>query len=264
MLYYTGCIDFHRKGKNLNMARSRHLSNAPIVEAVFDFKVKQKKSFETGRLTALADSLSNSFSEPQEIRPVGFIHLFKDKDATQGEPERALLGYKLITESTKNILQIRRDGFTYSRLKPYTDWDNLIGETQRYWNLYYEACAPEIITRSAIRYINHFIIPGNAALLRQYLESPPDIPKGCSQNINRFVTQVTSMHSENTMSNFIQVFESTGKPHESTIIMDIDVYQQKEVEPENEDIWLVFGEFRKIRNNLFFGNITEQAVEIFQ
>lgn len=246
------------------MVRSRHLSNAPIVEAVFDFKVKQTKTFEIEHLTALAERLSNSFSESQEIRPVGFIHLFKDKDATQGKPKRGLLGYKLVTEDTRNILQIRQDGFTYSRLKPYTGWNDLTRETQKYWDIYYETCKPEFVTRSAIRYINHFSVPGNAAILKQYLESPPNIPIGCSQNINRFVAQVTSTHSENIMSNFIQIFESTGKLNESTVIMDIDVYQQKEVEPKIQDIWLVFEKFRKIRNNLFFGNITEQAVEIFQ
>jgi uncharacterized protein (TIGR04255 family) len=234
------------------------------VEAVFDFRVKQEKSFNVRRISALAESLQISFPKSEEIRPVGFIHLFKDKGEVSREPEKDLLGHKLITDDNKNILQIRVDGFTYSRLKPYTGWKELIGEARKYWNLYCEACMPEFVIRSAVRYINHFTIPGNPIVLKEYLPNPPVIPEGCSHNINRFLTQVTSTHSKNIMSNFILVYESTGNPNESIIIMDIDVYRQKESEPTDEEIWPVFEDFRNIRNNLFFGNITEHAVEMFQ
>lgn len=236
-----------------------HLNNAPIIEAVFDLKIDRKEPITDQMLGSLKEELEPDFSNIEEIKTVGVFHKHNEPSPPQADLE-ILLGYKLKDPEKKTVLQIRKDGFTYSKLKPYSRWDDVFTETKQYWEKYNTACTPDFVTRSAIRYINRFIIPGDSNLLKDYLKSPPVIPTGVSQDINKFITQVTSTHDKGIMSNFIQVFEPSADPKKSIVVLDIDIFRKKNISPNSATLWQVFADFRSIRNILFFENLTSEAI----
>ncbi|MDR4504734.1 MAG: TIGR04255 family protein [Candidatus Scalindua sp.] len=246
------------------MTKERHLSNPPIIEAVIDLRVKRNVNFEISSLTSLKDSLEKSFPKCTEARSFHFA--VKNELNLQFEHKKELLhGYLLKTEDEKKAIQLKRDGLCYSHLQPYTKWEDLFLKAKELWGLYKNACDPEKITRVALRYINHINVPNEKIAFADYLESPPVMPKGSTQNINSFLSKIVFTYSQqNIMANFIQSYEFRGKQNLPTIIIDIDVYQNKEYEPDDKNVWPLFDQFRKIKNDLFFGNITEKTVEMFE
>src|SRR5262245_33467020 len=112
------------------------LSKAPIVEAVIDFRVKLTSGFKLDAFQALRTKLAQEYPgfEEQHI----FEQIIKQEIGSPAEVSTrfpGILGYRLISNDGKNVVQLRRDGFTFSRLNPYTRWDQVFDEAKRLWSL---------------------------------------------------------------------------------------------------------------------------------
>lgn len=143
-----------------------HLGKAPIVEAVIDFRVKLSADFKLEVFHPLRTHLAEEYPgfEEQQI-----IEQIIKQEPGQG-PEfstrlSGIHGHRLISKDGKNVVQLRRDGFTFSRLNPYTNWEDVFGQAWRLWEMYVETAKPLEVSRLAARYINpccchcHFLIP---------------------------------------------------------------------------------------------------------
>ena len=82
------------------------------------------------------------------------------------------LGYRYKTET--EIAQFRVDGFTFSKIAPYTTWGEVSSEALRLWKVYVEVAKPRQVSRVAVRYINRMRLP-NVKDLGEYLEAPPQV-----------------------------------------------------------------------------------------
>lgn len=60
-----------------------------------------------------------------------------------------------------------------------------------------------------------------------------------------------------------QAFEQIVDPKLIPIILDIDVFRQKEVISE-EEAWQTLEKLRHFKNRIFFASITEKTKELFQ
>lgn len=247
------------------MAKQRHLNNAPIVEAIIDFRVKLPSGYNATEFSSLKKTLSKS-NYPQMDESWAFEGeiMVKAKQIEQIIKDKGLRGYFFKSSDGKNVAQFREDGFTLSRLKPYSDWETVLAEAKTLWELYLRTAAPEIITRLATRYINRMDIPLPINDFRRYLTAPPIIPEGLPQGISRYLTRVTIGDPDDIMANIIQALEKSSKPGHVAIILDIDVYKQMEAGfPENQ-IWPTFENLRNLKNRIFFGSITEETARLFE
>src|SRR5262249_12837098 len=99
------------------MAPPRHLSNAPITEAIIDFRVKRSKDFGVEGFHAVRERLRESYPHIEEQHQYeGRIEFRTGKSAST---DRGVNGFLFRTEDKLNVAQFRRDGFTFNRLKPY-------------------------------------------------------------------------------------------------------------------------------------------------
>jgi uncharacterized protein (TIGR04255 family) len=48
--------------------------------------------------------------------------------------EQRQLGYAFTSQAGVEIVQVRIDGFTFSRLHPYTSWDSFSAEARQLWD----------------------------------------------------------------------------------------------------------------------------------
>ncbi len=48
------------------------------------------------------------------------------------------------------------------------------------------------------------------------------------------------------------------------LILDIDVYKEVLLEPDDKEIWSIIESFHDVKNNIFFNSITKEAVEMFK
>jgi uncharacterized protein (TIGR04255 family) len=243
-----------------------HLKKAPITEAIIDFRVRLPGGFEIERFKEAHPQFQKEYphaAEGQAIR--GELKKAHGQPASCCEKDLGIRGYGFHSADKKNIIQFRRDGFTFNRLRPYTSWNEIFPEALRFWSLYVQIAAPEEITRIAVRYINRLSLPSPQLNFADYLLAPPPLPQGVPQSVNGFITRV-GLHDPQTMigATVIQALETPLDEQYVPLILDIDVFQQNLADSDPAKILERFGDLRAMKNRIFFGSLTEKAIRLFQ
>ena len=238
-----------------------YLNKAPIQEAVFDFRVKLPSSISPDVFLNLnRDALSSyPLVEPHRSITSGF-RLFEGKPIVEKTQDRKD-GYVYKTSDEKNIAQFRENGFTFSRLNPYTDWNTVKDEAKKLWDIYCSVAKPEIITRVALRYINRldFIFP---VKMEDFFSQPPSVPETIAKDIKGYTVRFVIQRDE-LMANIIQTTIDLPEKTKIGIIFDIDAYYMDD-SGINKDIWMTFQKLREFKNLIFFKSITEKTVEMYK
>jgi len=248
------------------MARRRHLKNAPIVEAIVDFRVKLPAKFKVQTFASIKEILGDSYPQMEERREFEAGIKIQGKRVEHIVEEKGLQGYFFKSSDGKNVAQFRKDGFTFSRLKPYTNWQDVSAEAKKLWRIYVDSTFPDIVvTRIAARYINQLDIPLPIKDLEKYLKAPPAIPQNAPQELHQFLTRVTIRDPKfDIMAHIIQALERSSKRDCATVILDIDVFKQKESGFVELEIWQTFKQLRDLKNRIFFDSITEKTARLFE
>jgi uncharacterized protein (TIGR04255 family) len=247
------------------MARQRHLARAPIVEAIFDIRVSRAQGFDPLSLQDLARREGDRYPVVEEQRAfLAQLEVAPGRPPTAGTQDLGLDGFLLRAADALTLAQFRGDGFSFNRLRPYTAWEELLPEFERLWGVYREGSRPETITRVAVRFINRLVLPLHMATFREYLTAPPMVPDEAPQAVTAFLSRVTVADPERGLSaHIVQAMEPA--PGQSTVgvILDIDAFSQREHIPADE-VLPTFQQLRDLKNNVFFGSITEQTAEMYQ
>ena len=143
------------KESNLIMAQVRPLRNPPIIEAVIDFRVQYS------RQTAAAD-----FEQFHELISADYpgsktrqgVEVKIDLDGGKSEQLSILSGFLFSSADGTQVVQSKVDGFSFSRLKPYQDWDTMFREAWRLWVAYRNRFSPDRIIRLSTRFINSTVL----------------------------------------------------------------------------------------------------------
>lgn len=243
------------------MTVPRRLANAPITEAILDIRVKLPADFEVGKLKSAQNLISGDYPKVTERRRFESQVRF----SVGGPPKQEALdkgpdGYLFTSTDGKQIAQLRLDGFTFNRLKPYETWESMRDEAYRLWQHYVDIASPELITRVALRYINHLRIPLPIGNFADYLVAPPTVPGQLPHFVTSFLTRVVIVDSRiGAAANISQALESRS---EGTMILDIDVYKQAEFSIEGKEAWEFLEELRHFKNRIFFESVTEQTLRL--
>ncbi len=247
------------------MVRQRHLSNAPITEAIIDFRVKLPADFDTKEFLSLSAHLSDRYpsNEPRRIITGAFGMEKGGKPFIQPPEDKGIQGYFYKSADGKNIAQFRLDGFTFNRLNPYSDWNTVLSEAQNLWELYVSKSEPEVVTRIAVRYINRLELRLPINDFGDYLTAPPKVPDSLPQEVSQFLTKVVIREGDIT-ANIIQALEKSPKPEHIGIILDIDVFKLLELGINRENIWAEFEQLHAMKNLIFFESITERTVRLYE
>lgn len=246
------------------MARQRHLNNAPISEAIIDFRVKLPSGFDTKKFLGIIADLSDSYpkNEPRRLT-TGAFGMEKGKPFTQLPKDEGIQGYFFKSEDEKNIAQFRLDGFTFNRLRPYTEWESVLSEAKRLWGIYHSIASPEIVNRIAVRYINRLEIELPIKDFNEYLTAPPTIPPSLPQGINQFFNRMV-IHEGDKIINLVQAMEASTDIKKIGIILDIDVFKVQGSGFDMEGIWSEFEQLRDLKNRVFFESITEKTARLYE
>jgi uncharacterized protein (TIGR04255 family) len=248
------------------MAEYRHLNNAPIKEALIDLRVKLPPDFNVKRFEPAKGILRKRFPKCKERRAFkGGFGMEDGRPIVETPIDLGVDGYIFTSSDEKKTVQFRKDGFTYNRLKPYTSWEDVLSEAKELWQLYVESSGAQIITRIAVRYINDLKIPLPIRDFSDYLTVPPRIPDNIPQLCRSFFSRVVVHDTSREIdANIIQSLETGAGPEFATIIIDIDVYKRMELDTVRDEIWQVFEQLRDLKNNIFFGSITEETARMFE
>lgn len=253
------------------MAEYAHLSKAPIVEALIDFRVKPRDGLQPSDLQPIQERLKDRYPTQKSIHHVKAE--FSVNVANGAAPEipvrsssESKIGIRLDSTDRLHVLQAQIHGFTFSRLKPYDTWETLLEETRAYWNLYVEVAAPVSVTRVATRFINRLELPLPIPEFEEYLSRPPVVPDGIPELVSEFVSRIVAHDSASGASIVvIQALESVVPGSNILpVLLDIDVFKQANFDVNSNEYWKLLSEFRILKNTAFFGSITERTKELFQ
>lgn len=248
------------------MATPRYLSRAPITEAVIDLRCRLAANFELDKFRQLESAVG--YSGCKKVQMYEFkMRQEGDKELESTHVNHGLIGWRFESGDGRHVAQFRKDGFTFSRLEPYTQWEEVFAEASRLYALYWEVAIPEEVTRIAVRFINRLSLPEDeVGDFSPFLAAPPVCPVQGQVLLNGFLTQVQVADPVTGISATItQTIQSDGnRPGFVPVILDLDVYEARTFSPDPQAILLRFGALREAKNRYFFGSITEKAASLFE
>ena len=249
------------------MIAKRHLSAAPIKEALIDIKVALPEKVNTERLKSGYSQVSDRYPT------IDTLHKGELRIQLDGSPHgdmtvdtansTTFAGYRCISADDLNTVQFRVDGFTFSRLESYDSWDELKREAVRLWKIYSNSVSPSLVARIATRYINQLKLPRNSNI-NEYLAAPPVIPDGLDLELSRFLTQIAIKMPSIGAQGIVTQGWNGRNDNNMTVLLDIDVYIEKQFDPQNGEIWKSFDRLRELKNDIFFHSITEKTAKLYQ
>lgn len=245
------------------MAEQRWLASAPIREAVLDLRTHVVPDDLEPTLKQLAESL-DGYQDPERLRLFeGNVQIPPD-----GEPEavfQRLKGFRVSSDDETRVVQFKVDGFAFSRLTPYTNWDDVADEARELWERYARAVEPDTVTRIAVRYINHIRLPHPIREIDEYFTSLPRLPEALPQVLSSFLTRVTIFEEEQQFSAHVShALVDDIDPDRLGVLLDIDAFRQGVLEPDADELWETFESLRAFKNLIFFESITERTAEMFE
>jgi uncharacterized protein (TIGR04255 family) len=243
-----------------------HLSHAPITEAVLELRVLSDVQWSEEAVIAALTPQMTLYKKPRSarLRSVQF-QLSPGQEAKVKEQDLGWQGLQFESEDGRQIAKFQADAFSFSRLKPYEGWEQFQDEALRLWFAYSQLVHPSEIQRMGVRFINKFDIQGRINLQDYFRGFPEDLP-------HLDLTFAGFLHHDIRMVPGgifgINVIKTAQPPEVSSsgvsLILDIDVYTLKSLEPSPELLQERLAECRLWKNRCFFGIITDTIKQQLQ
>jgi uncharacterized protein (TIGR04255 family) len=242
-----------------------HFLKAPITEALIDIRAELPASASLAALEKLHAKIQDGYPEKQNRLLWEAVINFEGEKAPTGTARHQLNGYLFKSPDLKQVVQFRLDGFSFSRLHPYTEWATVYAEARRLWDIYRLTCNPVQVTRLATRYINSIVIPSKKFDYDDYFTAAPKIPDTLPQLLSHFFTRLVIPFPEKGATAIVtQTPFDKPDPVNSTVILDIDVFIEEGLAPDDPKIDKIFDILHNIKNDVFFGSIKDETKELFR
>lgn len=234
-----------------------YLTNAPIVEALFDVRITCDREFSVDVLASAKERLADEYPLAKKRSSFKTMLLEGGRPAPHTEPESKLVGYLFLSKDEKTIVQFRIDGFTFNRLAPYTSWEDLYPQAMRAFSLYTELAPPFRIDRAAVRYINRLQMQLPITNMAEYLTSLPPVPDGLPTEVWESLSRVVTIDSaKGLMCAVGHQISRSEDPRLLTVIVDIDTFCQRTIAPG--ELQEIYCGLRELKNTAFFSCVTEK------
>lgn len=239
---------------------------APIREALIDIRT-EPPTLRSVEDLKLADQQARQEYPTEQVRRVvqRVLRVSEGSDPSENLISESIEGYQYWNTQKNQVVQFRRNGFTFSRLPRYERWERLRDEARRLWELYTIVAKPNLVTRIAARFINSIEIPGRQIELSDYFTAPPTIPEDLPQTVNECLLRYSMRFPEQNAQAIVQFAFPHGPVQNSTkVLLDIDVFREQDYLSPFDDMWTSIDELGILKDNIFFRYITEKTEKLFQ
>lgn len=243
------------------MSKWPQLSRAPIVEGLIDIRVEPSAGATIDALKSCADSLAAEFPSREEMRSfLGEFTFSPERGPSFSAQAPGPIGVALRSPDQKWVAQFRLDGFTLSRLEPYTAWVDLVARVQELWTKYKSAAQPAKIIRVATRFINRIPLPPGESFEKTFT-STFTIASSLPQFVAGYLLRVViPFEKEGAMAIFTQSLDGNRQD----CVFDIDAFVETPGGLADAQAWDKLEMLHGIKNQLFFESLTEEALERFK
>ena len=247
------------------MSKDIVFPNPPITEALLDIRVNLSKEMTLQELSLFHTDIKGEFQEKKE-RHTGSFQIKTGAAPEMVSSSSRTDGYLFLSKEKNKIVQARLDGFTFNKLKPYSDWEKFCGEAKYLWEHYVQIAKPVNIVRLGLRYINRILLPLPFKDFKEYILTVPDVAPGIPQGLAGFFVQLVIPNHEIQASAIVtETMEKVDdKAQYLPFIFDIDVSSNIILEPTSADIWKIIGQLRQFKNQIFINSLTDRAKDLFK
>lgn len=238
-----------------------HYARAPIREAVIDLQVELPEGSSVEPINSVRRQLQSDYPAVTELF---VLETQVMGGASVGaRASQTPRGFKAATGDGRQVVQLRIDGFTFSRLTPYQRWNPFRDEAQRLWRAYSETVHPISIKRAAVRYINQFELPLPFDDFREFVLTVPEIAPALPQALSNFIMRIEIPQEDiQGMLLLTETLVPLEKEDALGFILDIDLFRDQDVPQEEEALWTLFERLRRRKNEVFEACITNRTREL--
>jgi len=245
------------------MSAAIHYPHAPITEAIIDLRVTLAEGTDSAALRHAGEEMQSDFpaceqmlvtTGEMEVGPQGGSASVRQRPA----------GWKRTSSDRRQIVQIREDGFTFSRLAPYDRWEVFRTEARRVWDVYRERLQPQSIDRLAVRYINRIDVPGSQVDLKTYFRTFPEVAPELPQLLEGFFVQLRLPFPQLSARCLInQTIVPPPRAGIVSIVLDVDLFRSEDVPQDEAGVWEYVEKLHVEKNRIFESCITDASRLLF-
>ncbi len=242
--------------------KHKKYKNPPITEAVIE--VRFADSLTEQQLEKLIAKQKSKFTI-RKLEQVELKILHEEKSDAQTETKKTFLGYKLVDNSdSSNIVQVKRNAISVSRLPPYEDWTKLISSLKKHYE-WYTSKQFKPLSRIGVRYINRIDIPAETGKIEveDYFKIFPHVPKTKFPDLNHFLMQtITAIDDDKVLTINFHSTETPLLKHIS-MVFDLDVAQQANLPVSNSKLYNLLDVIRDKKDIFFEDLLTAKCKRLF-
>jgi len=246
-----------------------HYAKAPITEALIDIRAELASELRFEDLQAFRKHVGSDYPR-EETRNVTDA-MIQVTPSVQASATQKPYGLAFWNASSNQVLQVRLDGITFSRLRPYQDFEHLRDEARRLWDVYRDLMQPKRVTRIAVRYINQINIPtvtDGKIEPEDYFNTFPQVSSKLPaefRNFGQFFMNL-HMHQDDLKGLLVlnQALIPAMVPETISIVLDFDLYVENPPITSESELWAFFDKLRERKNLYFEACITDKTRELIR
>ncbi len=242
------------------------LTNAPIREALIDVQFAPEISFE--QIELKFRRIEARYGALQAMDAMDLSIEVNDTGTVIHTPQ-VKLGYRAVSIDGLFVFQIRKNGLSMSRLRPYEHWASLLEEFKIAWDAFDLNEGERVLTRIAVRYINEITLPkAESVEIDDFLAYGPKIPRSPPLFLNSFFSRneiVDLAQDKMIIVNQALVRDAlttNGAPQVSRLLLDIDTFTPANPNSkvfEASTLQTHLESLRHVKNEIFNEHTTPKA-----
>lgn len=241
------------------------LPRAPIVEAVVQISARPEVAWDEKEILA---NLTPQLSGFELFSRQSVQHQLTLNPSNVPVVSEANLGWHGVAcQSKEERVQFSRDGFLFSRLHPYQDWNHFLAESMRLWKVFLGTARPLEIQRIGLRFINKIQLPPKETNFEKYIQPYPEPPFNLELPFANFLHQDTfAVPGYPYAVTINKTFIPPNNPQIEglNLIVDIDAFTIRPTEVNESTLLSQLAELRWLKNKAFFGSITPESLKLFR
>jgi uncharacterized protein (TIGR04255 family) len=242
-----------------------HLNNAPIAEAVIDFRFQPAINIEQGKIEAIHAILFAEYPIKQENKELQLGFFVGPEQTTQQTVADSIVGYRFENPTKNYVFIANKNGFSLSKLAPYEDWDKFLAEAQKISKIYFDILGNQNIIRTAVRYINVIEILEELADFDDYLVAGPKVPEGLPNIVQEFlIRNVIPCAEHKALVTIVQAYNAESPIEKAKVVLDIDAVCVEEYQSNTPKQWELLDALRTLKNNAFYKSLLPKALEPYK
>lgn len=243
------------------MHSDRVYRKSPIKEALIDFSVEFAEPPPMMELQAIHEIEKVRYPE---VEPRSYFQgTFTFGAMVAAATEQTVAGFIGWSPNRDQAFQARIDGFTFSRMRPYPHWPEVVAEAERLFDVYRERLPAGNVKRCAVRFINQIEFEQSPIDLDQYFLTGPRIPPDLDTG---FAAMLLQLHFPDPDPSNTLILNIASVPPEDlsnhAIVLDLDAFKFGDFKTD-EDIWSTVDQLHARIKTAFEASITDKLREQF-